>query len=148
VDDAARELRYLQKLLADVGITAPRPTLVGQDNQSTCLLVGSKRHNPRTRHLALRYHHTGDLQRARVLQVQYLPTEYMSSDVLTKQLPKAVHWRQAYVILGHKALQWKKRVEEVAAQKARSAHRVADCDAQADSWLRVEADHTASHKKK
>lgn len=118
VDDAARELRYLQKLLADVGITAPRPTLVGQDNQSTCLLVGSKRYNPRTRHLALRYHHTGDLQRAQVLQVQYLPTEYMPSDVLTKQLPKAVHWRQAYVILGHMALQWKKRVEEVAARKA------------------------------
>jgi hypothetical protein len=71
-----------------------------------------------------------------VLQVQYLPTEctYMPSDVLTKQLPKAVHWRQAYVILGHMALQWEKRVEEVAAGRPRSAQRV-DCDEQADSWL-------------
>jgi hypothetical protein len=40
VDGAARELRYLEKVLADLGIKAPRPTpMVGQDNMSCCTLA-------------------------------------------------------------------------------------------------------------
>jgi hypothetical protein len=109
VDDATRELRYLEKLLADVGIPAPRPTPIGQDNLSTCHLVGSTRFNPRTRHLALRYHSTGDLQRAGVLQVRHLPTLHMPSDLLTKGLPKLLHKRHTAVLLGLVALAWSTR---------------------------------------
>ena len=91
VDDAARELRYLEKILADFGITAPRPTPIGQDNLSTCRLVGATSWNPRSKHMALRYHSTGDLQRAGVLQVKYLPTAAMPSDALTKPLARMPH---------------------------------------------------------
>ena len=75
VDEAARELRFLEKLLTDFGVQPPRPTALAQDNKSTVTLVGSTHWNARTRHVALRYHSTGDLQRAGVLQVRYLPTE-------------------------------------------------------------------------
>ena len=51
--------------------------------------------NPRSKHIALRYHSTGDLQEAGVLQLRYLPTDYMPSDVLTKGLPFTAHTRHA-----------------------------------------------------
>jgi hypothetical protein len=115
VDEAARELRYLEKLLAEA---APRPTPIGQDNLSTCTLVGGTHFNPRTRHLALRYHHTGDLQRHGVLQVRYLPTQHMPSDLLTKGLPEELHRRHAMVLLGLLALNWSKRVDDVRVMRA------------------------------
>lgn len=110
VDDATRELRYLEKILADFGIAAPRPTPIGQDNLSTCRLVGSTRWNPRSKHLALRYHSTGDLQRAGVLQVKYLPTDAMPSDALTKALARAPHQRHTKVLLGLAPLRWQQQL--------------------------------------
>jgi hypothetical protein len=121
VDDAARELRYLEKLLADFGVPPPRPTPMGQDNTSTCILVGSKRWNPRTKHMALRYHSTGDMQRAGVLQVKYLPTQHMPSDVLTKPLSVELHRRHTVVLLGIARLRWEERVEQVRQQKDTAA---------------------------
>jgi hypothetical protein len=118
VDGAARELRFLEKLLADVGVPAPSPTPIGQDNQSTCTLVGSTHWNARTRHVALRYHSTGDLQRAGVLQVRYLPTEHMPSDLPTKQLPSELHQWHTNVLLGLSPLDWFRRVAEKEAKSA------------------------------
>jgi hypothetical protein len=112
VDEAARELRYLEKVLADLGIKAPRPTPMGQDNMSAISIVGSTHFNPRSRHIALRYHSTGDMQRAGVLQVRYLPTEHIPSDALTKGLPRAAHQRHTLVLLGISALKWDQRVHE------------------------------------
>jgi hypothetical protein len=112
VDDAARELRYLEKVLADLGIKAPRPTPIGQDSLSACTLVGSTHFNPRSRHIALRCHSTGDLQRAGVLQVQYLPTEHIPSDALTKGLSRELHQRHTSVLLGLVKLDWTRRVLE------------------------------------
>ena len=93
---------------------APRPTPIGQDNLSTCRLVGApnRTFNPRSKHIALRYHSTGDLQEAGVLQLRYLPTDYMPSDVLTKGLPFAAHTRHARVLLGLAPLQWQRRLEQ------------------------------------
>ena len=112
VDEAARELRFLEKLLTDFGVQPPRPTALAQDNKSTVALVGSTHWNARTRHVALRYHSTGDLQRAGVLQVRYLPTEHMPSDVLTKALPVHLHRRHAAVLLGVSKLRWERRLKE------------------------------------
>jgi hypothetical protein len=117
VDEASRELRYLEKLLADLGVPAPRPTPIGQDNLSTCTLVGSTHFNPRTRHVALRYHHTGSLQRAGVLQVRYLPTEHMQSDLLTKGVAVGLHQRHTAVLMGLAKLDWARRVREKEEQK-------------------------------
>ena len=69
--------------------------------------------------MALRYHSTGDLQRAGVLQVRYLPTEYMPSDVLTKALPVHLHRRHAAVLLGVSKLNWQRRLQEKEAEEFR-----------------------------
>ena len=94
------------------GIAAPRPTPIGQDNLSTCRLVGATSWNPRSKHLALRCHSTGDLQRAGVLQVKYLPTAAMPSDALTKPLARVLHERHTQVLLGLAPLQWEQQLQQ------------------------------------
>ena len=79
---------------------------------STCKIVSSKRFNPRARHIALRYHSTGDLQQAKVIAVKYLPSEYMPSDALTKALPFTPLVRQRSVLMGLQKLSWDARVHE------------------------------------
>jgi hypothetical protein len=53
-----------------------------------------------------------------VLQVKYLPTQYMPSDVLTKGLPVIPHKRQTLVLLGISALNWEQRLVDAEASKA------------------------------
>jgi hypothetical protein len=109
IDAAARELRYLHKLLLDFGQqTSHRPTPIGQDNMSTITLCESRHFNARTKHVALRYHHVGDLIRAGDLILKYLGTEAMTADVLTKALFKKPHCHHRAVLLGHVKLLWTK----------------------------------------
>ena len=103
--------RFLLKLLKDFGIESHEPVLLGQDNMGTIALIESTHFNARTRHVALRYHHTGFQQRAGVLKTVHLPTDQMSSDVLTKPLSTAAHQRHTEVLLGHQLISWPARKE-------------------------------------
>ena len=47
-----------------------------------------------------------------MLQLRYLPTDYMPSDVLTKGLSFVAHTRHARVLLGLAPLQWQRRLEQ------------------------------------
>ena len=106
VDDATREVRFLHKLLLDFDIDVDMPTRIAQDNQSTIALVESKHFNARTKHVALRYHHTAEQQREGMLKVEYQPTDDMPADALTKALPQAAHQKHANVLLGRTPYKW------------------------------------------
>ena len=70
------------------------------------VLCEAKHFNTRTRHLSLRYHQVGDQQRLGTIKLEYLPTNNMTADVLTKPLYRQAHNRHTSVLLGHKPLQW------------------------------------------
>jgi len=107
-DEAVRELRFLHKLLVDFDLegTEEGPTVLGQDNMSTIALIRARHFNARTRHVALRYHHVGDLQREGTVLVRHLSTNQMTADVLTKGLDRTAHERHTRVLLGHQLVQW------------------------------------------
>ena len=114
VDEAVRELRFLHKLLADFGQqVTTRPTLVGQDNLGTIELCKSRHFNPRTRHVALRYHHVGDQQRLGVVRVAYLSTDEIPADALTKALRAEPFKKHRAVLLGHVPVKWDELKEEL-----------------------------------
>ena len=107
VDSAVRELRFLLKLLRhDFKIDVPAPVLIAQDNQSTLAIIKSRHFNARTRHLALRYHHVGDHQKDGTLKTEYLSTDKIPADVLTKALDKDSHLRHTRVLMGHDTIEW------------------------------------------
>ena len=62
----------------------------------------------------LRYHHCADQQRQGLLRVEYLDTDSMTSDALTKALPKDSHLRHRGVLLGHTKLAWSPNESPVA----------------------------------
>ena len=94
------ELRFLLKLTRDFDIPIETPVIVGQDNMSTIQLINSTHFNARTRHIALRYHHTGQQQSLGTLRVAHLPTDVMPSDALTKPLDRPLLERHRGVSQG------------------------------------------------
>jgi hypothetical protein len=106
LDEAARELVYLNKLLTNFGIKVPKPVMIGQDNMAAITLTNSENFNPRTKHIAVRYMYINDLQREGVCKVRYLPTDNIPSDALTKALGHREHLQHTQVILGYKQLVW------------------------------------------
>ena len=106
VDECVRELRYLHKLLQDFNVQVSLPTIIGQDNMSTIALLKGSHFNARTRHVALRFHHAGEQQEAGVVRFEYLPTDIMPADVLTKGLARGPHRQHTLVLLGYRQLRW------------------------------------------
>ena len=113
VDSAVRELRFLHKLLGEFGEqTGTKPTVIGQDNMSTLKLCDSTHFNPRTKHVALRYHHVGSQQRAGVVRLKYMSTDQIPSDLLTKPLPTEAHRRHTATLMGTRRPAWPKDNEQ------------------------------------
>jgi hypothetical protein len=73
---------------------------------STLALVKAGRFNPRTKHLNLRYHHVGDRQRLGEVQLEYLKTDMMPADALTKPLARHPFVRHRQVLMGASKLAW------------------------------------------
>ena len=123
VDEAAREAQYLHKLLQDFDIKVSDilPTFLGQDNMSTIALIKSSHWNARTKHVSLRFHHTGNLQRNGEIKTAYLSTDQMPADMLTKPLAAEAFRRHRAVLLGHKTLDATWRSPAPATKRAKAS---------------------------
>ena len=75
---------------------------------STLKLCDSTHFNPRTKHVALRYHHVGSQQRAGVVRLKYMSTDQILSDLLTKPLPTEAeaHRRHTATLMGTRRPVW------------------------------------------
>ena len=64
-----------------------RPVILFQDNQSTIrLLINGKSSSDRTKHIKIRYFWLKDRVDVKDILVEYMPTEEMIADILTKPL--------------------------------------------------------------
>ena len=52
---AAKVVKYLRLVLADLGYPLSEPTLIYEDNDSTVKIINNDRPTPRSRHVAIRY---------------------------------------------------------------------------------------------
>ena len=86
ISSAAQEGLYLQKLLADCG--QKRQILVKEDNQACIALVQNPVFRGRSKHIDIKHHFIRDLFKSGILTVEYLSTENMTADILTKLLGK------------------------------------------------------------
>lgn len=85
---AAKEVKWLRKLTADINASQTGPTPIQCDNQRAITLVHSPQSMKRTRHIDVRYFYTCDLQRNGDIDVQYVESGKQLADVLTKPLCK------------------------------------------------------------
>ena len=84
--DAAKDIIYFRRLLAELGIPISGATNLMSDNQSCLKLV----HNPvlhsRTKHIGIQAHFIRETTQNGQVQVHYSPTDLQQADFLTKPL--------------------------------------------------------------
>jgi len=88
---AAKEATYLKKLLHEMGFDKIKTVILYCDNQSAqCIAKNPTLHN-RSKHIDIKYHHVRELYSKNEIDIQYICTNDMTSDVLTKNLQKIKH---------------------------------------------------------
>jgi hypothetical protein len=83
---ACQKILWVQNLLRELNFVSSIPTILYQDNQSTIRLILHKGNSGRTKHIALRYNMIRECVRDNNITIEYLPTDKMVADTLTKPL--------------------------------------------------------------
>jgi len=71
------------------------PTIILVDNQGAISLVENPRFHRRTKHIELKYHYVREMYQSRLIDIDYVSTQVMTADLLTKPLPRELHWRHS-----------------------------------------------------
>ncbi|CAI7899826.1 unnamed protein product [Closterium sp. NIES-54] len=83
---AAQELRWLTYLLTDLGEQPRSPPVLYVDNKAMLALRREHRLEHRTKHIALRYFLSRELQQCGQLRLAYVASEANTADIFTKAL--------------------------------------------------------------
>ena len=83
---AAKEILWARNFLFELGFEQQEATTLFEDNQSTIKLIGKPGNGNKTKHIDLRFNFIRDQVAQRTIQIEYLPTTEMISDILTKPL--------------------------------------------------------------
>jgi len=86
---AAREDAYVRKLINELGFGNLQVQIYG-DNQSAHCLVKNYTYHSRSKHID---HYVRELYKKKIIEIKYVPTENMISDVLIKNLNRVKHER-------------------------------------------------------
>ena len=94
--DATREALWLRRLEVDIlkainPLVTPRPVPIGADNQGAIKLILSGISKQKTKHIAVKYHHSHDEQCQGNVQFHYVHITNNAADLLTKALPQPRH---------------------------------------------------------
>ena len=73
---------------------------VWEDNQSCIAMAESTKFSPRTKHIALKYHHFKQFQDSGRLKVSYINTEEQLADILTKPLNDQAFFKLRKMLCG------------------------------------------------
>ena len=83
---AAKEVMWTRNFLFELGFEQLQATTVFEDNQSTIKLISKPGNGNKTKHIDLRFNFIRDQVAQNTIQIEYLPTTEMISDILTKPL--------------------------------------------------------------
>lgn len=96
--DITREVIWLRRLLkevnpADIKSDTQPPTTVRCDNQGAIASITSGIVRSKTRHIAVKYHHSHDEQEKGTVRFEYIDSASNLADLFTKALPGTTHDR-------------------------------------------------------
>ena len=84
--EAAKEAKWLIKLLNQIKVKIELPITIFEDNQGTIKLAENPVFHKRTKHIDTRIHFVRNLIENNIINVEYCPTKDMVADILTKSL--------------------------------------------------------------
>ncbi|BES92275.1 Hydra magnipapillata [Nesidiocoris tenuis] len=91
LSEAAKEAVYLKNFLTSVGFPPRDRIRIYNDNQGALQLVKNPTYHARTKHIDVRQQFIRQVTEEGVIEVEYLCTQEMPADYLTKPLPKRKH---------------------------------------------------------
>ena len=101
--DVIPMIDLLGELKQAIPILEGTPTLhctVFEDNRGCIDLVNFPKLRPRTKHIALKYHHFREHVKYKTITVKYIETDDQLADIFTKALPAPQFWRLRSGIVG------------------------------------------------
>ena len=92
--ETRREAIWLRGLYSELSCTKQLPpTPINVDNQSAIYLSNRPPFHERTKHIDLKCCFTREALHNQEITISHCPTEEMTADILTKALPRVLHWR-------------------------------------------------------
>lgn len=93
--EAAKEAIYLRRFLQEIGLFGNGPVLIYNDNQGSRDLAKNPTFHARTKHIDMRHHFIRNAIKDDLVKTDYVSTEDMVADILTKGLggPKLRRFR-------------------------------------------------------
>jgi hypothetical protein len=88
---AVQTVIWIRKLLKNFGVSIEKPTTLYEDNQGCIAMAKNPVNHERTKHIDIRYHFVREKVEEGIVQVEYLETEEMLADILTKGLARDRH---------------------------------------------------------
>ena len=87
---AAKEIIWSRNILEEMGYKQEQPTILAEDNQSTIAMINNDCNSNKTKHIEIRFNLIREQVQLNNINMEYLDTSNMTSDILTKALgPKA-----------------------------------------------------------
>jgi hypothetical protein len=100
INDGVSQVMWTRALLRDLHLLTPGPSKIMQDNRSTIIIANNGTgHKGRTRHIDVRYFYVSERIQAGDVILQWLPTEEMPADALTKPLAGALFHKLRAMLL-------------------------------------------------
>jgi transposase InsO family protein len=89
--DAAKEAVWWRSFLTSLGYAPSGPTTIMSDNQGSIKLSKNPENHRRTKHIDVRHHYIRECEKAGTVHLDYVSTQQMAADVLTKPLGRVQH---------------------------------------------------------
>jgi hypothetical protein len=100
---AGRECLWLRRLMTELSASNsdPAPTTIYEDNQACALWCVNPIQHARQKHIDISHHAIREWVARGDIAVKYVSTRDQMADLLTKSLPRDVHRKMMYLILGN-----------------------------------------------
>jgi hypothetical protein len=98
LSDATKEGIYLRKLLNELCDENIEKVSILTDNTGSIKLAENPIFHKRTKHIDIRHHFIRDALKNGIINVNFVSTEDMGADILTKALPSAKHYKCCKII--------------------------------------------------
>ena len=77
---------WARAILGEMGYVQSAPTVLGEDNMSTIAMIKNDCNGQKTKHIAIRFNLIRELVQQLEIAIEHLPTEDMTSGILSKPL--------------------------------------------------------------
>jgi hypothetical protein len=110
LSECAQESMFTQSLIFEVtGVLLP--AIIYEDNIGAIYLVRNQQVSCRTKHIDIRHHYLRDLRDNKRLDIRFKRSEDNASDIMTKNTPRAIHFRHTKSIRSGTLTCWREDVK-------------------------------------